>query len=171
MCLYFHENVHLLLGELQRHTDLSSGFAGFVKQFTCDESSVECIYRREIYKNQLDNFAPLESNELLIKYHQWQTVDKKTEKVCITATVSHVFDELKNQVSSFLIHRYIKRKQSTRMEKLINECDGESVLPQIDFSENASLLMQNEIQSAHWNHNQVTVHMHGLRKTTRRASQ
>ena len=80
VCIY-HENVCLLLGELQRHTDLSSGFAEFVKQITCDESSVECIYRNcEICKNQLDNFAPFESNELLIKYHQWQTVDKKLKK-------------------------------------------------------------------------------------------
>ena len=84
-------------------------------------------------------------------------MDKKAEKVCITAAVSCVFDELKNQVNRFLIHRYIKRKQAAHMEKILHNCDGESILLQIDFSENASLMMQNEIQSAHWNHSQVTI--------------
>ena len=68
-------------------------------------------------------------------------MDKKTEKVCITATVSHAFLELKNQVNNFLIHGYIKRKQAAHMEKLINECDSESVLLQIDFSENADIIV------------------------------
>ena len=43
------------------------------------------------------------------------------------------------------------------MENLINHCDGKSVLLQVDFSENASLLMQNATQSTHWNHSQATI--------------
>ena len=34
---------------------------------------------------------------------------------------------------------------------------GKTILLQVDFSENASLMMQNEIQSAHWNHSQATL--------------
>ena len=43
------------------------------------------------------------------------------------------------------------------MESLISSYDGKTILLQVDFSENASLLMQNEIQSAHWNHSQATL--------------
>ena len=43
------------------------------------------------------------------------------------------------------------------MENLISSCDGKTILLQVDISENASLLMQNEIQSTHWNHNQTTL--------------
>ena len=45
------------------------------------------------------------------------------------------------------------------MENLINSCDGKTILLKVDFSENASLflLMQNKIQSAHWNHSQATL--------------
>ena len=39
----------------------------------------------------------------------------------------------------------------------MKECDGKSVALQVDFSENANLLMQNEIQSTHWNHWQTTI--------------
>ena len=45
------------------------------------------------------------------------------------------------------------------MENMINSCDGKTILLKVDFSENASLflLMQNKIQSAHWNHSQATL--------------
>ena len=43
------------------------------------------------------------------------------------------------------------------MENLINSCDGKTILLKVDFSENVSLLMQNKIQSAHWNHSQATL--------------
>ena len=45
------------------------------------------------------------------------------------------------------------------MDNLINSCDGKTILLKVDFSENASLflLMQNKIQSAHWNHSQATL--------------
>jgi len=38
---------------------------------------------------------------------------------------------------------------------LVSSYNSEKIMLQLDFSENASLLQQNEIQSANWNHNQV----------------
>ena len=100
---------------------------------------------------------PHDQAGVLTKYQQWQTENKKAEKVRINATIGDIFEELKNQLKSFLIHRYVKRIQTDHMENLINHCDGKSVLIQVDFSENASLIIQNEIQSAHWNHSQATI--------------
>lgn len=39
----------------------------------------------------------------------------------------------------------------------IEESDGTSIVLQVDFSENAAIIHQNEIQSAHWSHKQVTL--------------
>ena len=47
--------------------------------------------------------------------------------------------------------------QAAHLAKPNAECNESSVVLQLDFSENASLLQQNEIQSAHWTHKQVTV--------------
>ena len=41
------------------------------------------------------------------------------------------------------------------MEKLLSECDGKSIVLQVDFFQNASSLTQNEVQSARWNHTQA----------------
>ena len=43
------------------------------------------------------------------------------------------------------------------MEELIAACDDENIVLQVDFSENATIKMQNEIQSVHWNHTQATL--------------
>ena len=79
------------------------------------------------------------------------------EKTEITSNVQDAFSELKDQLKPFLIHVYIKHKQAAHMEKLKNEVDEKKILLQVDFSENATLLDQNEIQSAHWSHAQATI--------------
>ena len=43
------------------------------------------------------------------------------------------------------------------MDILISKCDGENVMLQVDFSENATIASQNETQSAHWCHGQATL--------------
>ena len=40
---------------------------------------------------------------------------------------------------------------------MTEECDRSSAVLKVDFSENASIVNQNEIQSAHWYHQQVVI--------------
>ena len=42
------------------------------------------------------------------------------------------------------------------MDTLISKCDGENVVLQVDFSENATIASPNETQSSHWCHGQAT---------------
>ena len=55
-----------------------------------------------------------------------------------------------------MIHTYVQRKQDAYMDTLISKSDGENVVLQVDFSENATIASQNETQSAHWCHGQAT---------------
>ena len=80
----------------------------------------------------------------------------KTEKVDIIGTISDVFAEVKRQLRDFLIHTYVERKQDAYMATLISKCDGENVVLQVDFSENATIASQNETQPADWCHDQAT---------------
>ena len=80
----------------------------------------------------------------------------KTEKVDIRGTISDVFAELKGQLGDFFTPAYVKRKQDVYMDTLISKCDGENVVFQVDFSENATIANQNETLSAHWCHGQET---------------
>ena len=45
--------------------------------------------------------------DTLTTYQQWQSEDKRAEKVAITTSVNDIFEDLKSQLNRFLIHRYI----------------------------------------------------------------
>ena len=158
VCQY-HENICLILTVPEQHTNLPTTFSGFVSQVTCEEENQDCIYCRcNIFKDSLEIIKPShKDSQTLIKHQQCKTPDKPAEKVTILTTVNDIFDELTNQMSNFLVHRYIKRKQQDHFTKLTEEFDGSSAALQVDFSENASIVNQNEIQSAHWSHQQVTI--------------
>lgn len=100
--------------------------------------------------NLLDNYTPL-------RYYQWQNNGGKVEKIEIISTVNDAFAVLKSKIEKFLIHTFVKRKQSSAFQKRKQNVDGKNIVLQGDFSENASLLEQNEIQSAHWHHKQATL--------------
>ena len=88
-------------------------------------------------------------------YQQWQTNDGKVEKVTINSTVLAAFNEMKKKLKDFLLHSYIKCKQSAHMDSLKAKCDTQDIVLQVNFSENAIIASQHEIQSAHWNHGQA----------------
>ena len=152
----YHENIRLLLVALKSFTTLSVDFHTFVDQVTCDSSKNECMSSKcAACRDKINQFSP--SNlEAAVKYYQWQSNDK-IEKVEIIGTIGDVFLELKRLLKDFLLHTYVKRKQSKYMKNLISNVDEKKVLLQVDFSENASIASQNEVQSAHWSHGSATL--------------
>ena len=152
----YHENVRLLLLALKEHTELCTDFRGFIDQVTCDCTQKSCMSNEcSACQNKLEDFTP-ENPDDAIKFHQWLT-NEKIEKVEILGTVADAFSSLKKQLRTFLIHTYVKRKQATHLDTLISECDTKKVVLQVDFSENATIMSQNEVQSAHWCHSQATL--------------
>ena len=157
VCIY-HENKRLLLEVLSKYTKLSESFQDFVDQVTCDPSFYDCNYRKcHNCIHLLDTFKPaVKQCENVVRYFQWKS-SPKTEKIEITAAIGDTFEDLQRKTNAFLVHRYVKRKQAAHMEELIASCDGKNIVLQVDFSENATIKMQNEIQSNHWNHSQATL--------------
>ena len=137
VCKY-HENICLILIALEIYIDISSDFSGFADQVTCDQTDKDCIYRKcDECKDSLDVLQPsIEVKDTLTAYQQWQSEDKRAEKVTITASVNDIFQDLKSQLNRFLIHQYVKRIQQAHFTKSIEESDGISVVLQVDFSEN-----------------------------------
>ena len=156
LCSY-HENVRLLLVALKEHSSLSTEFSSFIEQVTCDASSKRCMSREcTNCIGLIDEFAP-QSNLVTLQYYQWKSNDGRIEKVLLTDTADAIFDELKKQLNTFLLHTFVKREQAALFESLKNSCDGQSIVLQVDFSENATITAQKEVQAAHWHHGQATV--------------
>ena len=97
VCMY-HENVHLILHELSKHTNLAATFDKFVAQLTCNNSIKKCFYRQcEDCKDSLDFFVPPpDVADIATKYQQWQTINKNAEKVQISETVGGIIDDMKS---------------------------------------------------------------------------
>ena len=58
----------------------------------------------------IDKCAPRGSSSVTLQYYQWKLKDKRIEKAVITDSVDTVFNELKKQLSTFLLHTYVKRQ-------------------------------------------------------------
>ena len=64
---------------------------------------------------------------------------------------------LKEQLPFFLKHVYIKREQAKYFESKIENLQEDEAVVQVDFSENYTCKHQDEIQTAHWSQEQVTI--------------
>lgn len=66
--------------------------------------------------------------------------------------------ELSKEVSDLSHHLFVARWQQKAFSSLAKELPVNWVVLNLDFAENYSCENQNEIQSAYWGHNQVTIH-------------
>lgn len=58
--------------------------------------------------------------------------------------------QLQQKTPQYLFHVFIKRKQSSYFQYIKENAGDGTVVCQVDYSENFTLLEQNQIQSAHW---------------------
>ncbi|EDO29585.1 predicted protein [Nematostella vectensis] len=79
------------------------------------------------------------------------------QKTMKEGTVEEALDCLSEKIPSFLEHVFIKRKQSAFFEDSIANLNENEAVVQVDFSENYACQHQDEIQSAHWCQEQVTL--------------
>lgn len=91
---------------------------------------------------------------------QWQDNNGRMAKLQETGTAQYLYDYICSMSSKFLQHYHIKRLQAKQYEfdkELASTIDNKIVVLQMDFAENCTCTAQDEIQSAHWNQNQVTL--------------
>lgn len=81
---------------------------------------------------------------------------KKTKKVCKEGSLEEAIQTLEDKMPSILEHVYVKRKQSNFFEDKKANLKSNKAIVQVDFAENYSCRYQDEVQSAHWNQQQVT---------------
>jgi hypothetical protein len=93
------------------------------------------------------------------KWMKWQEANGRLAKLENTGRVQDLYDHICS-MSKFLAHCHIKRLQSKQYEldkELASLQDSDIAVLQMDFAENYACIAQDEIQSAHWNQNQVTL--------------
>ena len=94
--------------------------------------------KRKTCASLIDDLTP-QSSLTTVQHYQWKATDKGVEKVATNDTVDTIFNELNKQLSNFLLHTFVKRKQVTSFRSLKETCDDKSIVSQVDFSENATI--------------------------------
>ena len=73
----------------------------------------------------------------------------------------HITDFIDNfcyQLEALVPHDFINKEQSTFAKELLTNVDDVEIVANLDFSENYTFILQNEVQSAYYNRNQCTIH-------------
>ena len=78
-------------------------------------------------------------------------------KVCKEGTVGDALLKLQEKIPSFLQHVFVKRQQSSYFNETLKNLNEEECVIQVNFAENYSCSHQDEIQTAHWSQEQVTL--------------
>ncbi|XP_033120803.1 uncharacterized protein LOC117119932, partial [Anneissia japonica] len=132
----------------------------FLDSITCNQDNDECLLREcndcSSKCNELYSFDDL-NKEDHAKWLQWITKDGHAEKVQVQGTLEDLIEELMKQLKPFCLHTLIKRKQSLHFKNEKKRASDLYAVMQVDFAENFTIIQQNEIQSAHFHHTQVTL--------------
>ena len=163
LCKY-HENVRMLLQSLNKSgLNIPTSFRDFIALIVCNQDNENCMDGSCMQCAGLQTLAPsaseTDSTVPNMQWQQWSVEAGKVTKVAHQGTVAECYNELLKQTPFFLKHTFVKRVQAAAF---VAECDsvkndGDKVVIQVDFADNFTTKTQNEIQSAYWAYNQVTL--------------
>ncbi|KAI8514059.1 hypothetical protein Bbelb_083830 [Branchiostoma belcheri] len=97
-----------------------------------------------------------------IKYEEWKRVEvdgKKKIKIVTSEVDTTTFcDKFKEEVPMFRQHVAHANEQYSQLKRLKENLDQHNIVIQMDFAENYKVKSNDEIQSAYWNCDMVTLH-------------
>lgn len=134
-----------------------------LRTVSCDMPNEKCMYGQCSKCGQIDLkdiFSDNDHEDLKkeISWKQWEEDDsghpslKKHVGTCEAALT-----KLEQKLGHFKKHCYVKKTQSDYVKKLKQDLSVGKAILQFDFAENYSVVTQDEIQTAHWSHSQITI--------------
>lgn len=162
VCIY-HENINLILQGLRTMPTIPLNHRDLLNFLVCDTESEDCMFGRcdqcknKVSEDFLCELIPEHLDENIELYQWMRTPEGKTEKVKMSSSVKETIALLSQKLKAFKIHCLVKSKQAAVFQKTYSSPREGHATVQIDFSENATIIPQDEVQSGHWAHHQATV--------------
>ena len=91
-----------------------------------------------------------------LKNRKWTTTDRSTLET-ILQSVDEFIQGFTEHLQYIILHDFIEKVQTSYYQDLRDNMLGEKVLVG-DIAENFTFVMQDEVQSYHWNNAQATIH-------------
>ena len=138
--------------DIETKYELLSIFTCSLEHYDCMAGNCENCCNIE---ESITNFIQLDIEDE-IKAEQWCNTN-----IFIPETVKWTYHQwlqyFKKQVEQFKIHFYVTNIQSISFDLCVKDIPDNLCVILMDFSENASTKVQNEIQSAHFNRTMITI--------------
>lgn len=134
-----------------------------MEKTVCDLSNRNCMLhlcnlcpRETGVREFLSSIESLQQMEN-INYKQWVTVDRCSLIEKCESSDEYI-NSLANKIVNLTRHHYIAKAQSHFLKELKQNITHNEVILLLDFAENFSFIIQDEIQGFHWENAQCTVH-------------
>lgn len=159
VCKY-HANFTFLLEALNKTMpNFPSDSSKFLENICCDVNNETCM-TGNCNECTVNLSSLIEERDMLscsTKWKQWKDIEGHPQLTVTEGSVEAVLNELQSQLKVFKRHVFVKRVQSKVFIEMKRNVEDDEVILQVDFAENYSSLLQDEIQSAHWNNTQITL--------------
>ena len=159
VCKYRANFSFLVEGVAKKAKEFPKNSAELLDKVCCDTSAEECMSGH--CEKCMSNLQDLIPNSNLLNentsWKKWTEVSGRLKAVIIEGTLEEAIDELNKSLKRFKTHVHIKQNQSDAFKQAKQNVEAGEIVLQIDFAENFQAVNQDEIQSAHWNQQQITI--------------
>lgn len=159
VCVY-HANFAYLFDAVKNILDSTiSTPSQLLKEICCGMDNEKCIHGtcRSCY--DVSDVVNLKVDlNVQTQWKQWfKSTDGWLQIQKVQGSKKELLQEIEKQIPKYKVHCNIKAKQSSFFEEMKLKTSETDAVVQVDFAENFSIISQDEIQSAHWRHPQVTM--------------
>ena len=161
VCQY-HQNVKLLLAAIPQHND----YKDLLLKIVCNTENHQCMLhlcencpgKTALYDYLLGLFSDNDIDpEDIITYKQWVHTDR-TDLKTFQETLNDFLDVVCDGFDELRKHHYIAKSQSAYLQNLKEQLPPNEAIILLDFGENYSFLVQDEVQGHHWDNSEATLH-------------
>jgi hypothetical protein len=164
VCIYHANFVYLIDSAKDNLTEVIPNIHSYrdlLRETCCDDKNEFCMTSEKLCNRcwDVEDLCTLThaDDTSLISWKQWKKEDW-LQIVRQKGTKIELLEEIKKQYTKFKCHVYIKDQQTLFFQQKRSESTFEKIVLQMDFAENFAIISQDEIQSAHWRHPQVTIY-------------
>jgi len=162
-----HQNPELLVQAL----DIDKSVHDLMALMVCNRSNRNCSLGqcetcpgeaelRTYFQKHFETLEESDSDDYLdetIQFYQWVTTDRAS-LIIRNLQMDEFLDLLVNQLQQLIPHSFITTAQSTYLKQRKEHLPSDTALVLMDFAENYSFVVQDEVQSFHWSHSSCTLH-------------
>lgn len=111
---------------------------------------------RETLENYFDRYG-IET----VQYNMWTTTDR-SEFVTKIDEIDEFIENFLEKLPKLVKHSFITKQQNIYFNNTKQDLKADEFLVVLDFAENYTFVIQDEVQSYHWTNTQATIHPFGV---------